>query len=58
MGGLVAGLFITAAYVYAPRAYRNQVQVGISVATFVVFVLLAYWRTAELVATYGGLPHR
>ncbi|MFN8087505.1 MAG: rhomboid family intramembrane serine protease [Mycobacterium sp.] len=58
VGGLVTGLFITAAYVYAPRAYRNQVQVGISVATFVVFVLLAYWRTAELVATYGGLLHR
>ena len=58
VGGLVTGLFITAAYVYAPRAYRNQVQVGVSVATFVVFVLLAYWRTAELVATYGGLLHR
>lgn len=58
VGGLVTGLFITAAYVYAPRAYRNQVQVGVSVATFVVFVLFVYWRTAELVAAYGGLLHR
>lgn len=58
VGGLVTGLFITAAFVYAPRAYRNQVQIGVSVATFVAFVLVAYWRTAELVATYGALLQR
>jgi len=58
VGGLVTGLFITAVFVYAPRAYRNPVQLGICIATFAVFVLVAYWRTAELVATYGAFLSR
>jgi membrane associated rhomboid family serine protease len=53
IGGLVTGAAIAAAYVYAPRKSRNLVQVGATVAALVLFILLIWWRTADLLATFA-----
>ncbi|EHB55175.1 Peptidase S54, rhomboid domain protein [Mycolicibacterium rhodesiae JS60] len=55
IGGLVVGALIAAVFVYAPRERRNLVQGGVCAAVLVVFALLIYWRTAELVGQYGAL---
>ncbi|WP_179466754.1 rhomboid family intramembrane serine protease [Mycolicibacterium vinylchloridicum] len=55
IGGLVTGALIAAVFVYAPRERRNLVQGGVCAAVLVVFALLIYWRTAELVGQYGQL---
>lgn len=53
LGGLATGLVISAAYVYAPRAQRNLIQAGATVALLVVFAGLIWWRTASLVSQYN-----
>ena len=53
IGGLVTGAAVAAAYAYAPRQQRNMVQAGATVAVVVAFVVLIWWRTAELRAMYG-----
>ena len=53
IGGLVTGAVIAAAYAYAPRKSRTAVQVAATVAILVVFVLLIWWRTADLLAMSG-----
>ncbi|CAN3131527.1 rhomboid family intramembrane serine protease [Mycobacterium sp. smrl_JER01] len=53
IGGLVTGAAVAAAYVYAPRAQRNLVQGGATVAVLALFVGLVVWRTAELRAMFG-----
>jgi membrane associated rhomboid family serine protease len=53
IGGLVTGAAIAAAYAYAPRKSRNLVQVAATVAILVVFALLIWWRTADLLASVG-----
>jgi membrane associated rhomboid family serine protease len=49
VGGLIAGAAIGAAYAYAPRAHRNLVQAGVSVAALALFAALVWWRTATLI---------
>jgi membrane associated rhomboid family serine protease len=55
IGGLVTGALIAGVFVYAPRERRNLVQGVVCVAVLVLFGVLIYWRTAELVAQYGAL---
>jgi membrane associated rhomboid family serine protease len=53
IGGLVTGAVIAAAYAHAPRNSRNVVQAGASIAALIVFVLLIWWRTGDLLASFG-----
>jgi membrane associated rhomboid family serine protease len=53
IGGLVSGAAIATAYAYAPRGSRNLVQAGATAAALVVFALLIWWRTADLLASLG-----
>ncbi len=53
IGGLITGAGIAAAYVYAPRARRTAIQIGVSVAFAVLFAALIWWRTNELLALLG-----
>jgi membrane associated rhomboid family serine protease len=53
IGGLVTGSVIAAAYAYAPRNSRNVVQAGATIAALIVFVLLIWWRTSDLLASFG-----
>lgn len=50
VGGLATGALVAFGYIYPPRATRNRVQAGVTVATLVLFVALIWWRTAELAA--------
>jgi membrane associated rhomboid family serine protease len=54
VGGLVTGALVAAAYVYAPRAGRNLIQAGVTIAMLAVFLGLVWWRTAALLAEFGG----
>ena len=59
IGGLVTGGLIAAAYMYAPRAQRNLVQVGATIGLLAVFAGLIVWRTGMLVDQFGPmLTHR
>jgi membrane associated rhomboid family serine protease len=53
VGGLVTGAGIAAAYAYAPQRSRNLVQAGATVAVLVLFTLLTWWRTADLLTTFA-----
>ena len=53
LGGLVTGAGIAAAYAYAPREHRNQIQAGVTVAVVVLFLALLWWRTNEVLAYFG-----
>lgn len=53
IGGLVTGAAIATAYAYAPRGSRNVVQAGATAAALVLFALLIWWRTADLLAPFG-----
>lgn len=53
IGGLVTGSLVAAAYVY-PRQRRNLSQGAATVAVVVVFVVLIWWRTADLLTMSGG----
>ena len=53
IGGLVTGAAVAAAYAYAPRKSRNVVQAGATVAVLVLFALLTWWRTVELLTPLG-----
>ncbi len=53
IGGLVTGAVVAWAYGYAPRANRNVVQAGVTIALLAVFVGLIWWRTAALLAIYA-----
>ncbi|OBA84036.1 rhomboid family intramembrane serine protease [Mycobacterium sp. 1164966.3] len=48
IGGLVTGALVAAAYVYAPKASRNLIQAGVTVAVVAVFAGLVWWRTGVL----------
>ena len=54
VGGLVTGALIAAAYAYAPRERRNLVQAGVTVAVVVLFTVLIWWRTNDLLVQFGG----
>jgi membrane associated rhomboid family serine protease len=49
VGGLIAGSALTAAYVYAPRANRNVVQVAATVALLALLVVGVVIRDEQLV---------
>jgi membrane associated rhomboid family serine protease len=53
IGGLVTGALVAAAYAYAPRERRTVIQVSVTVAVLVVFALLIWWRTSELLTEFG-----
>jgi membrane associated rhomboid family serine protease len=53
IGGLVTGAGIAAAYVYAPQKSRTAVQVAATVGVLVLFLVLIWWRTADLLAMFG-----
>ncbi|HYR16493.1 MAG TPA: rhomboid family intramembrane serine protease [Mycobacterium sp.] len=53
IGGLVTGALVAAAYAYAPRERRTVIQVSVTIAVLVVFALLIWWRTSELLTEFG-----
>jgi membrane associated rhomboid family serine protease len=53
IGGLVTGAVVTAAYAYAPRERRTLIQISATVALLVLFTLLIWWRTTDLLAQFG-----
>jgi membrane associated rhomboid family serine protease len=53
IGGLVTGALVAAAYAYVPRERRTVIQVSVTVAVLVVFALLIWWRTSELLIEFG-----
>lgn len=54
VGGLVAGALIAAAFVYAPgwapRIRPDVIQAAISIAVLVLFMVLIWWRTTQILA--------
>lgn len=53
VGGLITGALVAAAYAYAPREGRTAIQASVAVAILVVFVLLIWWRTTQLLTLFG-----
>jgi membrane associated rhomboid family serine protease len=53
IGGLVTGAVVAAAYAYAPREQRALIQISATVALLVLFVVLIWWRTTDLLAQFG-----
>jgi membrane associated rhomboid family serine protease len=53
IGGLVTGAVVAAAYAYAPRKRRTLIQISATAALVVVFALLIWWRTTDLLAQFG-----
>jgi membrane associated rhomboid family serine protease len=53
LGGLVTGAVVAAAYAYAPRKNRNAVQISATAGLFLLFLLLIWWRTANLLSMFG-----
>jgi membrane associated rhomboid family serine protease len=53
IGGLVTGAVVAAAYAYAPRERRTLIQISATVAILVLFTLLIWWRTSELLTQFG-----
>jgi membrane associated rhomboid family serine protease len=58
LGGLVTGALVSAGFVYAPRARRNLIQGAVTGALLVLFLLLIWWRSAELLEMFGGYLNR
>ncbi|RDH74922.1 rhomboid family intramembrane serine protease [Mycolicibacterium moriokaense] len=48
LGGLVTGGLVAVAYAYAPRDNRVLVQAGATAAIVVLFAVLIWWRTSQL----------
>lgn len=53
IGGLVTGALVAAAFVYAPREHRIAIQAGVSVAFALLFAAAVWWRTNDLLTTFG-----
>jgi membrane associated rhomboid family serine protease len=53
IGGLVTGAGVAAAYAYAPRERRTLIHISATIAILVLFVVLTWWRTTELLAEFG-----
>lgn len=53
LGGLLTGALIALGHVYAPRERRNLIQVGVTVAVVVLFTVLIWWRTTDLLAEFA-----
>ncbi len=54
VGGLVAGVLLTAAYAYAPRQQRALVQAGATVAVLAVLVIAVLSRNSQLAVSALG----
>jgi membrane associated rhomboid family serine protease len=54
LGGLFTGGLVSAALVYAPRAQRNLIQTSLAAGLLAVFLMLIWWRSAELLRMFGG----
>jgi membrane associated rhomboid family serine protease len=48
IGGLLTGSVMAAAYAYAPRERRTLTQLSATVAVLVLFAVLIWWRTYDL----------
>jgi len=55
IGGLITGVLVAAAYLYAPRAQRTIVQVGSCLALLAVFAALVAWRTPAILEVVGPM---
>ncbi|MCW2690584.1 MAG: rane protein [Mycobacterium sp.] len=53
VGGLVTGALIALGYAYAPQERRNLVQAGVTAAAVVLFTVLIWWRTNDLLAEFS-----
>jgi membrane associated rhomboid family serine protease len=53
LGGLVTGAVIAAAYAYAPRKNRTAVQISATIGLLLLFLLLIWWRTVNLLSMFG-----
>jgi membrane associated rhomboid family serine protease len=53
IGGLVTGALVAAAYAYAPRERRTLIQISATVGFLVLFAVLIWWRTTDLLAQFG-----
>ena len=53
IGGLVTGAVVAAAYAYAPRERRTPMQTSATVAILLLFTLLIWWRTSDLLTQFG-----
>jgi 4-amino-4-deoxy-L-arabinose transferase-like glycosyltransferase len=53
IGGLVTGAAVTAAYAYAPRERRALIQISATVGLLVLFAVLIWWRTTDLLTQFG-----
>ncbi|MGZ8813271.1 MAG: rhomboid family intramembrane serine protease, partial [Mycobacterium sp.] len=53
LGGRVTGAALAAAYAYAPRKNRTAIQIAATVGLLLLFMLLIWWRTANLLAMAG-----
>jgi membrane associated rhomboid family serine protease len=53
VGGLIVGMLVTAAFVYAPRKNRLVVQAAAAVAIFVILVVIVVLRSNHLTAQYS-----
>jgi membrane associated rhomboid family serine protease len=53
IGGLVTGALVAAAYAYAARQRRTMIQVSATAALLVLFCLLIWWRTTDLLTQFG-----
>jgi membrane associated rhomboid family serine protease len=49
VGGLLTGALVAAAYLNAPRARRNLVQAGFTLALLALFFVLISWRSNEII---------
>ena len=49
IGGLLTGALVAAAYLYAPRAQRNLVQIGFTAGLLALFFVLVTWRSHEII---------
>jgi len=54
LGGLITGALVAAAFVYAPKERRNTVQISVSVALLVLFVVLVLARTSVIHGMFPG----
>jgi membrane associated rhomboid family serine protease len=53
IGGLVTGAAVAAAYAYAPRERRTLIQISATVGLLVLFIVLIWWRTTDLLTQFG-----
>jgi membrane associated rhomboid family serine protease len=53
VGGLIAGMLVTAAFAYAPRKNRVVVQAVAAVAVLVILIVIVVLRTSHLTAEFG-----